>query len=76
MLKLTTIPVEQIKRKNVVFSFRDGEVVSIRTIILSDQQIFSLADVEDESQCKPTLLCIHGFAGSACLMYPIYKDMV
>ena len=26
--------------------------------------------------CKPTLVMIHGFGGSACLMYPIYKDLV
>ena len=36
VLKLTTIPVEHIQRKNVTFSFRDGNLVSVRTIILSD----------------------------------------
>ena len=36
VLKLTTIPVEHIQRKNVLFSFRDGQMVSVRTFILSD----------------------------------------
>ena len=76
VLKLATIPVEHIHRKNVKFSFRDGNTVSIRTIILSDQGIFQLNDEESERRCKPTLLAIHGFGGSACLMYPMYKGLV
>ena len=51
-------------------------MVGVRTFILSDQKIFSFEDEEDEARCKPTLVCIHGFGGSACLMYPIYKELV
>ena len=46
VFKLTTLPVEHIQRKNVQFSFRDGNMVSVRTIILSDQGIFKLDDEE------------------------------
>lgn len=67
VLKLTTIPVDHIHRKNIVFSFRSGQMVSVRTFIFSDQKIFSLKSEEDEAQCKPTLVCIHGFGGNACL---------
>ena len=51
-------------------------MVSVRTIILSDQGIFKLDDEEANRRCKPTLLVIHGFGGSACLMYPMYKGLV
>jgi len=51
-------------------------MVNVRTFILSDQQIFSFDDPEDEARCKPTLICMHGFGASACLMYPIFKELV
>ncbi len=51
-------------------------MVSVRTIILSDQRIFNFDDDEESKDCKPTLVCIHGFGGSAVLMYPIYKELV
>ena len=74
VLRLTTIPDEHIQRKNVMFSFRDGSMVSVRTFILSDQNVFQFGfDEEKDKNCKPTLMMIHGFAGSACLMYPIFK---
>lgn len=76
MLKLTSIPVEHIQRKNVNFSFRDGNMVTVRTFILSDQEIFQLDTDEAEREAKPTLLVIHGFGGCACLLYPIYKQLV
>ena len=76
VLKLTTIPLEHIQRKNVAFSFRDGKIVSVRTLILSDQGIFNFDDDEASKNCKPTLLSIHGFGGSAVLLYPIYKELV
>ena len=77
VLKLSTIPGNQIHRKNVKFSFRNGEMVSIRTIIISDQCVFKFSDNEEENAyVKPTLLMIHGFAGSACAMYPVYKKLV
>ena len=50
-------------------------MVSVRTFILSDQYIFSLTD-QNEVRCKPTLVCMHGFGASACLMYPIYKELM
>ena len=41
VLKLSQVPVEHIVRKNVQFTFRGGEeMVSVRTIIMSDQGIF------------------------------------
>ena len=48
VLKLSTIPIEHIRRKNVQFSFRDGNMVSVRTIILSDQGIFKFYSEEAE----------------------------
>ena len=73
MSKLSTVPLEHIQRKNVQFSFRDGDIVTIRTFILSDQGMFKISN---EQTCKPTLLVIHGFGGSACLLYPIYKQLL
>ena len=73
MFKLSTVPLEHIQRKNVQFSFRDGDIVTIRTFILSDQGMFKISN---EQICKPTLLVIHGFGGSACLLYPIYKQLL
>jgi len=40
VLKLTKIPLEHIQRKNVVFSFRDAQIVSVRTFIFSDESVF------------------------------------
>ena len=76
VLKLTTIPIESIMRKNVTFSFRDGNMVTVRTFIISDQQIFKIDTEEAEEKVKPTLVMIHGFGGSAVLMYSIYKQLV
>ena len=51
-------------------------MVSVRTIIMSDQSIFKFTSGEDEQNCKPTLLMIHGFGGSAALLYPVYKQLL
>ena len=51
-------------------------MVSVRTIIMSDQGIFKFNTGEDEQNCKPTLLMIHGFGGSAVLMYPVYRYLL
>ena len=76
MLKLTKIPLEQIQRKNVTFSFRDGQLVSVRTFIFSDECVFKFNDLQHEQTTKPTLLMIHGFGGSAPLLYPLYTQLV
>ena len=59
-----------------MFSFRNGQVVSIRTFILSDQGIFKIEDEETERRCKPTLVMIHGFGAAACVMYPVFKPLI
>ena len=51
-------------------------MVSVRTIILSDQGIFKFYSEEAEKSCKPTLLMIHGFGGSACAFYMIFKQLL
>ena len=73
VLKLARIPMEHFQRKNVTFSFRDGNMVTVRTFIFSDQGLFQLQSDEALNTSKPTLLMIHGFGGSACLFYPILK---
>ena len=64
----------KITRKYVKFDYPgapEGELMSIRTIILGERDFDT-----DAISLKPTLVLIHGFAGSGVTMYPIFRALM
>jgi len=65
---------DKITKKNVQFPYPgvpDGELMSIRTIILGERDFDT-----DAITVKPTIVLIHGFGGSGVTMYPIFRVLM